>query len=213
MKNIRTILGAIIIVALVIVSCGQNNSSNKQKELELKERELALKEKEFALKQNDTVGLKPSSNTTEVKPTSANEITLSNGYNFDKHNDIKIFINDLAKAVSTDDKNSIAQMINFPFVDEWGDNSYNQSPPLGCKTANQFFEKYDKIFLTNLKNAIISKKYRAADNSDEMFSDVIENGEYLIEPKTKYVGKRPDNMLGIKKVNGKFKIYAIKFYS
>jgi hypothetical protein len=49
MKNIRIILGAILIASTILVSCGQN--SNKQNELELKERELALKEKELALKE------------------------------------------------------------------------------------------------------------------------------------------------------------------
>ena len=62
-------------------------------------------------------------------------------YDFEKHGDIKVFIDDLIKAVNSDDKNSIAQMINLPFKDEWGDNPYNQSTPLGCKTENQFFEK------------------------------------------------------------------------
>ncbi len=47
MKNIMTFLGATIIASFIFVSCGQ--TSNKEKELELKERELALKEKEMYL--------------------------------------------------------------------------------------------------------------------------------------------------------------------
>lgn len=70
MKNIITILGAIIIASFILVSCGQN--SNKQKELELKERELALKEKELALKEKDSVNLKSSTLET-VKKDSAQE--------------------------------------------------------------------------------------------------------------------------------------------
>lgn len=47
MKNIMTIIAAILFVAFIMSGCGQNNT--KQKELELKEKELALKERELAL--------------------------------------------------------------------------------------------------------------------------------------------------------------------
>lgn len=47
----------IFCITILILSCGQNET--KQKELELKERELALKEKELALKQNDTTNKWP----------------------------------------------------------------------------------------------------------------------------------------------------------
>lgn len=53
MKNILTIMGAIIFALFILSSCGQND--NKQKELELKERELALNEKELALKEKDSI--------------------------------------------------------------------------------------------------------------------------------------------------------------
>lgn len=130
----------------------------------------------------------------------------------DNHSSIKFFINDLAKAVSTGDKNSLAKMINFPLVDEWGDNPNNESEPLGCKTADQFFEKYDKIFTQDLKRSITAKKYRGWVNN-VLDGDVIEKGEYLIPCFKDSSDNRPCNMFGIKKVNGTFKIYAIKFYS
>jgi hypothetical protein len=47
----QTIL--ILTLCIFILSCGQNES--KQKELELREREIAIKEKELALKQKDSV--------------------------------------------------------------------------------------------------------------------------------------------------------------
>lgn len=53
----------IICITVLVLSCGQTDT--KQKELELKERELALKEKEFASKQNDTSHLIPA--TQEAK--------------------------------------------------------------------------------------------------------------------------------------------------
>lgn len=74
MKNTVTILGAIIFASFMFASCGQ--TSNKQKELELKEREVALKEKEFALKEKgllkaDSLAKKtatvPNTNVTDSK--------------------------------------------------------------------------------------------------------------------------------------------------
>lgn len=48
----------ILFVAIAtLLSCGQNDT--KQKEVELKEKELALKERELALKERDTNNLKP----------------------------------------------------------------------------------------------------------------------------------------------------------
>jgi hypothetical protein len=47
-----TKLGTIIIASIIMTSCGQNSS--KQKELELREREITLREKEFASKQKDS---------------------------------------------------------------------------------------------------------------------------------------------------------------
>ena len=54
----------ILSISLLLISCGQNET--KQKELELKEKELALKEKELALKYNDTASAKmPSADTSK----------------------------------------------------------------------------------------------------------------------------------------------------
>ena len=49
----------LLIVSLFFISCGQNET--KQKELELKEKELALKERELKLKEKDTNSLKAAS--------------------------------------------------------------------------------------------------------------------------------------------------------
>jgi hypothetical protein len=137
------------------------------------------------------------------------------GYDFNKHYDIKIFINDLAKAVSTKDKNAIVFfMMNVPLKDEYGDNPGNHSPSLGCKTTTDIYNKFDLIFTKGINSAIMKQEYRGYD-TESMNGDVIENGEFLIEGDYKIDGdsSRPHIMLGIKKVNGIYKIYAIKFYS
>jgi len=179
----------ILSISLMLLSCGQNNNTKTKTE-------------------------DPSSpDTSSAKTEQAEEKPAAETYNIDKHDDINFFISDLAKAVTANDKNGIAQMIVFPLADEFGDNNANQSTPLGCKNADEFFKKYDSIFVSPLKNAITAKKFRAADNSSKELEDVIRNGEYLIEYDPISGGNRPDIMLGIKKVSGKFKIYAIKFYS
>ena len=204
------------------VAC--NNSENQkisEKELELQKRELDLKQRELELKEKELAQQEKSSKKETSIPIATNNSSTkvvatdkssSGGYNIDKHNDIKVFINDLAKAVSTNDKNAISQMINFPFVDEWGDNPYNESTPLGCRDVRQFFEKFDKIFTNDIKKAIIAKKYRGYSDQN-IDGDVINKGEYLIDCLTNSNEKRQCNNFGIKRVNGKFKIYAIKFYS
>jgi len=206
----------------ICILIGCNNSDNNKTsekelelqkwELDLKQKELELKEKELAQQSNNsqTKTDKSISSTTSTAKTNQTIVkTFSGGYNFDKHNDIKIFIDDLAKAVSTGDKNNIAQMINFPLIDTWGDNPGNQSPSLGCKNINQFFEKYDKIFTNDIIKAITNKKYREGIGGQDAFN----KGEYGIDCFKNYYDNRPCIMFGIKKVNGKFKIYAIKFSS
>jgi hypothetical protein len=57
----------VLALSLFIMSCGQNDT--KQKELELKERELALKEKELSLNYKDTVILQKNlGDTVAVTP-------------------------------------------------------------------------------------------------------------------------------------------------
>lgn len=63
----------ILTVSLFMISCGQNDT--KQKELELKEREIAIKEKELALASNDSIKsslIKPSIQT----PIKINKLEL-----------------------------------------------------------------------------------------------------------------------------------------
>ena len=215
MKSINTLFMGVGLSILILTSCtNSDNKKTSEKELELQKRELAIKQKELELKEkelnqkeasskNETV--KPTVNTLTVKSEQPKAKTSSGGYNFDQHNDIKVFINDLAKAVSTTDKEAISKMVNFPLVDDWGDNPFNKSESLGCKTLDQFMQKFNKIFTPEIVRDIKAKKYRGF--SDNTLGDVINKGEYLIE------GTRDTGMFGIKKVNGKFKVYALKFYS
>jgi len=59
----------ILITSLLVISCGQNDTT--QKEPALKEREISLKEKEFALQQKD------SSTTPNVKTDPATQVSAT----------------------------------------------------------------------------------------------------------------------------------------
>lgn len=155
-----------------------------------------------------------SCNNSENTTISDNETEQAGEYQVEKHDDIEVFIQDLAKAVNVDDQKTVAQMTHFPLQDEWGDYSDNQTPSLGCKTEQEFFEKYDAIFTKGIKTSISENNYRGwTDNGNG--NDVIQQGEFLIEGDGNIDGEseRPHVMLGMKMIDGKFKIYAIKFYS
>lgn len=218
MKKFITLIIAIGFSLFIMTSFSKSgNNTVSEKELEIPKKELDFKQKELGLQVNELIHkdlILQKQYTKPTAPNSTTELDLSGNYNFENHDVIKVFILDLAKAVNNNDKNSIAKMINFPFIDEWGDNPYNQSVALGCKTENQFFAKYDKIFTNGIKKAILENKYRGWTDGG-WGDDVIEKGEYLITGDGSLDGesKRPHIMLGLKKVKGKFKIYAIKFFS
>ena len=72
----------LFLVVVTFLSCGQNDT--KQKELELKEKELALKEKELNLREKDsakrsttTVDTVKKNSAPEVKPVSPDSKTLT----------------------------------------------------------------------------------------------------------------------------------------
>ena len=150
----------------------------------------------------------------EIKKTEIVFEQTINKFDFAKHNDINIFIKDLAKAVSTNDIHNVVEMMNAPLTDEYGGNPGNNTTSLSCKDVSDIFEKFDRIFTKGIISAIKKLKYRGFDTKS-MNGDVIKNGEFLIEGDGNIDGDspRPHIMLGIKKVNGIYKIYAIKFYS
>lgn len=105
MKNTLTILGAMIIVSFMMLSCGQNNI--KQKELELKDRELALKEKELALKEKGISGtesvVKKSVQDPKTPIKAASESNMS---------DIKSFFSLFKQAVRDNDMEELYKYYN-----------------------------------------------------------------------------------------------------
>lgn len=203
----------ILLFAFAILSCGQNNT--KEHELEQKEKELALRERELELREKG----KTSSNSLSESQTDLTTTTAAIKYDYEKHNNIDAFINDLAKAVKTDDRNAVAKMTFFPFEDgfrEWLDpvNPPKNIPNLKSDTEKQFLEKYSTIFLPTLKKAIERKEYRGSFSSSSVEdydgADFIEEGEFVITGSR--TDKRPYS-IAIKKINGKFKLHRMVWSS
>jgi hypothetical protein len=196
----------ITLISIICISCGQN--ATKQKELELKGKELEIRDRELRLREKDSIA--------DIKIKKADKPELI--YNIEKHGDIKFFIDDLAKAISLDDKSAVARMTYFPFKDgfrEWltgGIEVPKNIPDLTCNNEKQFLDKYSRIFLPGVKKEIESKSYRGYDYSAEEFSgDIIESGEFVINGED-YINDRQYS-IAIKKINGKFKLHRMVWSS
>lgn len=206
------------IIMLLFVACNNSNSNETNaKELDLQKRELDLKQKELELKekelsQNSTITQTPTEPATQEAKTivPAHE---DKSIDFEKHNDIKIFLDDLAKAIAASDIESISEMVAYPFQDVWGDNAMNKSSSLSCKNKSQFTNKYSGIFSSAVVAAIKKKKYRGR-VKDRWGDDVIVEGEYLFEsiPNNTENSTRADNVLVFGKVGGKFKLKYVTFF-
>lgn len=196
----------LLTVSLLIMSCGQNDTN--QKELELKERELALKEKELALKQKDTTS--PETKVAITKSATESLPSSSETYNYAGHSNFKTFWNDFKKAVAAGDKDAVAKMTNIPFKDNTYQNG--KTGRLSASSVQQFLLNYDKIFTPSVVKAINANKYRGWTDmsNDEIGSgeDVIKKGEYLLE-----VFGNDILSLAFSKKGGIFKLTFIPYYS
>ncbi len=140
-------------------------------------------------------------------------------YQFDKHNNIKIFWKDLQKAVAINDKEAVSKMMHYTFIDySGGGENAAVDGKLTCKNASECKTKYNKIFCKGIKQAIANNKYNTITNEEEEDANkasgsAISPSEYLINCE---IGDSPDFLQGsivIVKVKGKFKLYRISFYS
>lgn len=98
----------ILTISLFIMSCGQNET--KQKELELKERELALKEKEFALRdtaKNNKIKIDSLTNQTTIQKQTVNNVPLKANFP-----DIQTFYNFFKQAVIDNNMKQLWECVN-----------------------------------------------------------------------------------------------------
>jgi hypothetical protein len=187
-------------VSIMFLSCGQNDT--KQKELELKERELALKEKEFALKQNDSSTNKTPVTTTTLAPTAETKI--------DVHSDFQTFWADFKKAINDGNKDVVASMTNIPFKDKYREElSMVQGigKPRTSNSIDEFKSNYSKIFTSKVISLINSNEYIGYEKRSQIgnSSGDFKKGQYLLLYDN-------DEGLLFSKVNGVYKLLSIPHY-
>ena len=182
-------------LSIFILSCGQNDT--KQKELELRERELALKEKELALKQQDTI-VKQA--TTVVPQNIATMV--------DAHSDFATFWNDLKRAVNEGNQDVISNMVVIPLKDKYTEvrNTY-MDVKKKTRTSNsipEFKNNYHRIFSQPIIELINSDTYITSSSKAEIGNggNDLKKGDYLIQ-------NEQEGFL-VSKVNGIYKIVLIK---
>ncbi|MBL0202350.1 MAG: hypothetical protein IPP81_19995 [Chitinophagaceae bacterium] len=195
----------LFILPFLFLSCGQNET--KQKELELKERELALKVKEFATKQNDSVSNKNAS-TTPIATSTPVETKA------DAHSDFQIFWVDFKKAINDGNKDAVVSMTNIPFKDKYRESLYKYMPsvgkPLTSKSVDEFKANYDKIFSPAIIKLINSNQFRAWNKNkdvDETGGHAIKKGEYLIQ-----LDNGDGDGLAFSKIGGVYMLSYIPYY-
>ncbi len=123
-------------------------------------------------------------------------------YQFDQHSDFTIFWHDLQLAVSTQDKQAVAKMMNFPFSD------YEHSPMIFQNEA-EFLSQYDELFDAEMVKLIKTNQYRQGDADQSQILDAVSPEGYIIEHENSDNGYN----LVIEPVDGVYKLVRIAFYS
>ncbi|MBL0202357.1 MAG: hypothetical protein IPP81_20030 [Chitinophagaceae bacterium] len=170
----------LLTISLFIVSCGQNET--KQKELELKERELALKEKEFAKKEKDTSYLntqRPETNNKnnpqETKSTSS-QITISPKSNY------KLIL----KNVVSDDNGSKRADIYFningieylvqgdEWIRNWKEFQNKGNKLFGCSIGEkQTADGYNEYWIEKSGDFLLIKSSSVGGNAQIVYDELI----------------------------------------
>jgi hypothetical protein len=205
-----------------------NNSGGdktSEKELELQKRELDLKQKELELKEKElsqqqgkpnttlttTKTTTPSTSTT--KTTSDNSASTT-GYNYAGHGSFQTFWADFKKAITTNDRDAVAEMTYIPFHDKYQEtyfNAYGGDKPWTANSKSDFLSKYDKIIIPATITAVKGNKYRTYQYEEMIGGDVIEKGEYLLNVSNE--GQKPRSYdLAFAKKNGVFKLVYMPYY-
>ena len=142
--------------------------------------------------------------------------SVTPAYNFARHDDINVFMDDLSKAAAAGDKMAIAQMTNFPFEDKWpqfvtgNEKDTSKWQSFGAVDSAEYVGKFDNLYIPYLVEAMKQKKYRGWEKNEHV-PDIIEEGEYLIMAEAP-INKR-QYAIAIKKINGVYKIFRTAFSS
>lgn len=120
-------------------------------------------------------------------------------YDFSSHVNIHEFMDDLRTALLLKDRNTVANMVNYPFVDAMGQGHNIET--LSCNSAYEFVQyRYDLIFKPELIDGVLSGHYYPVD------------GDYNFRSNAKEI-RMEDRTIVVRKINGVYKIIGTRFYS
>ncbi len=174
----------LLTISLFVMSCGQNDT--KQKELELKEKELALKQKELELKEKE---VKTDTNSVIAQPSNkANSNTITSGI-YTVKPDKSFFYNSADRSTIRKGYMVKGDIVNIQKVD--GDFAYgiytgssgsqstgwvlsadlekstNTSMPNKTATAKFLVKNNNLVLLVNQKEFMIEKGFGSVDLTQE----------------------------------------------
>lgn len=108
-------------------------------------------------------------------------------------------MDDLRTALLLKDRNTVANMVNYPFVDAMGQGHHIET--LSCNSAYEFVQyRYDLIFKPELIDGVLSGHYYPVD------------GDYNFRSNAKEI-RMEDRTIVVRKINGVYKIIGTRFYS
>jgi len=216
----------ITVVSILILTGCNNSGSDKisEKELELQKRELDLKQKELELKEKELSQQNQSTTTptpaktttpsTSIAKTTADKAASTTDYNYAGHGSFRIFWADFKKAITTNNRDAVAEMTYIPFQDIYQEtyfNAYGGDKPWTANSKSDFLSKYDKIITPETISAVKGNKYRAYEYDEMIEGDVIKKGEYVLNVSNDGQKSRSYDLAFAKK-NGVFKLAYMPYY-
>lgn len=133
-------------------------------------------------------------------------------YDYQNHDDFKLFFKDFKKAVNAKDKEAVLKMINIPFLDYFNDFYFKDRSFTSLDTI-EFLSNYDKIFNDDFKIKLNANDYEGW--TKEAYDKAYEEDMDLLISEGQYIScVNYTNLLCFiyDKQNGKYKLSYITYY-
>jgi hypothetical protein len=140
-------------------------------------------------------------------------------YQFASHSSFAVFWKNLQQAVAANDKDAIAKMMYYTFVDySAGNDEAAVNGKLNCTNEAALQEKFTSIFCATVKEAIAQSKFQTISRKEydiamDGAGTPIAPGEYFIKAEMNGDETSLKGHIIIVKVKGKYKLHHICFYS
>jgi hypothetical protein len=164
------VITILALISIILLGCTkENNSTVVSKNVKID----AAKSSESISANNETIKKDTENNVSESETRIAE---------FSNEDEIKNFLKELQVNIKNNDKNKVANMIDYPFK------TYNEGNVTIYKNANSIIEEWDKLFTDQVRNAILNQKYEGIFynyqgvmiGSGEIWFNKTENGAKII---------------------------------